>query len=470
MKDLTTGDEGKSIFLFTMPMLIGSLFQQLYNTADSIIVGQFIGKDAMAAVSGANPIMFLLTSLLLGVSLGFSILISQYYGSKDIKNVKATIDTTYIFVFITSIIITIIGITCAGILLKFMNTPDAVYEQSRLYLIVIFLGTLFSAGYNSVSAILRGLGDSTTPLYFLIIATVLNILLDILFIIKFNMGVEGVALATIIAQGVSFITSVIYLNKKHKVLKFRIKGIVYNHSIFKTGLRLGIPSGIQQMLFSFGNIALQSLVNGYGTSAMAAFGASSRVETFISLPIMNLGAAISTFVAQNMGAGEMNRVKNGVRSSLKMSLGISIFVIIIFVVFKENLISLFNSDADVVSIGSSYLMITGPFFVFICTSFILSSAIKGAGDSLFAMISSIVSLWIARIPAAYLFSKIFGVNGIWIGIPVGWIIGFIITVIYYKKGKWKSKSVVNHKVGTTDEFCDSNFTTPEIASTNYESD
>lgn len=470
MKDLTTGNEGKSIFLFTMPMLIGSLFQQLYNTADSIIVGQFIGKDAMAAVSGANPIMFLLTSLLLGISLGFSILISQYYGSKDMKNVKATIDTTYIFVFIASIIITLVGITCSGTLLKFMNTPDSVYEQSRLYLIVIFGGTLFSAGYNSVSAILRGLGDSTTPLYFLIIATVLNIILDVLFIIKFNMGVEGVALATVIAQGVSFIVSIIYLNQKHNVLKFRIKGIVYNHNIFKVGLKLGIPSGIQQMLFSFGNIALQSLVNGYGTSAMAAFGASSRIETFISLPIMNLGAAISTFVAQNMGAGEMDRVKKGVRASVKMSLGISILVICIFIIFKENLISLFNSDADVVSIGSTYLMTTGPFFVFICVSFVLSSAIKGAGDSMFAMLSSIVSLWLARIPAAYFCSSIFGVNGIWMGIPFGWIVGFIITGIYYKKGTWKSKAIINHKIDTEEEIKDSTSPIPEIASTNSEVD
>ncbi|MEG2786322.1 MAG: MATE family efflux transporter [Romboutsia sp.] len=467
MKDLTTGHEGKSIFLFTMPMLIGSLFQQLYNTADSIIVGQFIGKDAMAAVSGANPIMFLLTSLLLGISLGFSILISQYYGSKDIVKVKTTIDTTYIFVFISSIIITLIGVTCSGFLLKFMNTPDAVYQQSKSYLTIIFLGTLFSAGYNSVSAILRGLGDSTTPLYFLIIATVLNIILDMLFIIKFDMGIEGVALATIIAQGVSFIVSVIYLNKKHKVLKVKVRGIIYNHDIFKTGLKLGIPSGIQQMLFSFGNMTLQSLVNGYGTSAMAAFGASSRIETFISLPIMNLGAAISTFVAQNMGAGEMERVKKGVKSSLKMSITLSIIVVCIFIIFKEDLISLFNSDPDVISIGSAYLVTTGPFFIFICISFILSSAIKGAGDSIFAMLSSIVSLWLARIPAAYLFSNMFGVNGIWMSIPVGWIIGFIITVAYYKKGSWKSKAIASHKVDYNEESTNGD-TTPEIASTNTE--
>lgn len=405
MKDLTTGHEGKSIFFFAMPMLIGSLFQQLYNTADSIIVGRFIGKEAMAAVSGANPIMFLLVAALMGVSLGFSILVSQFYGSGDLKKVKATIDTTYILLFIGSILISILGIVFGGPMLKLMNTPESVFAQSKLYLTIIFSGILFSAGYNSVSAILRGLGDSVTPLYFLIIATILNIVLDLTFIVVLRMGVEGVALATIMAQAVSFIISIIYLNKKHEVLKFKIKGIVYDNKIFKDGLRLGLPSGIQQMLFSIGNMTLQFLVNSYGTSAMAAFGAGLRIENFISLPIMNLGSAVSTFVAQNIGAGENERVKKGIRESIKMTLVLAVTVIALILLFRENLIALFNTDKDVIKIGSSYLFIIGPFFLFIGTSFVLSSAMKGAGDSMFALISSIVSLWLGRLPASYMLSK-----------------------------------------------------------------
>ncbi|MCC0684588.1 MATE family efflux transporter [Clostridioides sp. ZZV15-6383] len=446
MKDLTTGHEGKSIFFFAMPMLIGSLFQQLYNTADSIIVGRFIGKEAMAAVSGANPIMFLLVAALMGVSLGFSILVSQFYGSGDLKKVKATIDTTYILLFIGSILISILGIVFGGPLLKLMNTPESVFAQSKLYLNIIFSGILFSAGYNSVSAILRGLGDSVTPLYFLIIATILNIVLDLTFIVVLRMGVEGVALATIIAQAVSFIISIIYLNKKHEVLKFKIKGIVYDNKIFKDGLRLGLPSGVQQMLFSIGNMALQFLVNSYGTSAMAAFGAGLRIENFISLPIMNLGSAVSTFVAQNIGAGENERVKKGIRESIKMTLVLAVTVIALILLFRENLIALFNTDKDVIKIGSSYLFIIGPFFLFIGTSFVLSSAMKGAGDSMFALISSIVSLWLGRLPASYMLSKFFGTDGIWMGIPFGWTLGLIVTVIYYKKGHWKTKAIVNHRI------------------------
>ncbi|WP_102834123.1 MATE family efflux transporter [Clostridioides difficile] len=446
MKDLTTGHEGKSIFFFAMPMLIGSLFQQLYNTADSIIVGRFIGKEAMAAVSGANPIMFLLVAALMGVSLGFSILVSQFYGSVDLKKVKATIDTTYILLFIGSILISILGIVFGGPMLKLMNTPESVFAQSKLYLTIIFSGILFSAGYNSVSAILRGLGDSVTPLYFLIIATILNIVLDLTFIVVLRMGVEGVALATIMAQAVSFIISIIYLNKKHEVLKFKIKGIVYDNKIFKDGLRLGLPSGVQQMLFSIGNMTLQFLVNSYGTSAMAAFGAGLRIENFISLPIMNLGSAVSTFVAQNIGAGENERVKKGIRESIKMTLVLAVTVIALILLFRENLIALFNTDKDVIKIGSSYLFIIGPFFLFIGTSFVLSSAMKGAGDSMFALISSIVSLWLGRLPASYMLSKFFGTDGIWMGIPFGWTLGLIVTVIYYKKGYWKTKAIVNHRI------------------------
>lgn len=453
MKDLTTGPEGKEIFYFALPMLIGSLFQQLYNTADSIIVGRFVGTEAMAAVSGASPIMFLLTSLLMGITLGFSILVSQYYGSKNMNKVKSTIDTTYIFIFFASILITFIGIFFSEPLLSLMNTPENIIGPAKDYLIIIFIGTLFSAGYNSISAILRGLGDSKNPLIFLIIATILNIILDVVFVINFGMGVSGVALATIIAQGVAFIFSIIYLNKRHAVLKVNFRKLIYDQQIFIKGLKLGIPSAIQQMLFSLGNIALQSLVNGYGTYAMAAFGAGTKIESFISIPIMNLGAAISTFVAQNMGANKFDRIKKGVDASLKMAIVLSIFVAVIFVVFSRQLIGLFNTDQQVIEIGSKYFRIIGPAFIIISTSFMWTSAIRGAGASMFSMISSLISLWLVRIPASYLLSNVFGIDGIWMGIPIGWVVGWVVVAVYYRKGTWKTKGVVHEP---SSELLDSN--------------
>ena len=255
------------------------------------------------------------------------------------------------------------------------------------------------------------------------------------------MDISGAALATVISQGTSFIFSIIYLNKKHKLFNIKIKVMNFNNKIFKKGLKLGIPSAIQQMLFSFGNIALQSLVNSYGSSAMAAFGAGLRIESFISLPIINLGAAVSTFVAQNKGAKKFDRITNGLKYSIYISIVMAISIAILFSLFAKELIMMFNSDSEVLQIGSRYLNTIGPFFIFICISFMLTSAIKGAGNAIFPLISSIISLWLARIPGSYFFSNLLGVYGIWIGIPIGWIIGFIVTLIYYKKANW-SKEII----------------------------
>lgn len=441
MIDLTKGNEGKSIFLFALPMLIGGVFQQLYNTADSIIVGRFIGVDAMAAVSGANPIMFLIISLITGITLGFSIIISQYFGAKKDKKVKEAINTTYIFAFFSSIILTIVGIVFTEPILKMINTPENIFLQSRNYLIIIFLGLFFSTGYNTVSAVLRGLGDSKNPLYFLIIATILNIILDVVFIIYFNMGVAGVALATVIAQGASFLFSIIYLNKNHKLLKISIKDISFSKNIFIKGIRLGIPSGIQQMLFSLGNIALQSLVNSFGTVYMAAFGAGMKIESFISLPIINLGAALSTFVAQNIGSQKKHRINKGLKFTIYFSLILAVSVTFIFYKYGDFLISFFNEDIDVITIGHNYLKTIGPFFIFACTGYMYTSTIKGAGASMFALFSSIISLWLGRVPVSYLLSNYIGITGVWLGISTGWTIGFIITYLYYRSNKW-DKSII----------------------------
>lgn len=443
MNDFTRGNETKSIFFFALPMLIGSVFQQLYNICDTIIVGQFLGKDAMAAVSSSGSIMFLIISLLSGIGIGFSILVSQYFGSKDMKKVKMTIDTIYVFIFFGSIIFSIFGIIMSKPLLNLINTPQNILDQSKLYLNIIFGGLIFSAGYNTVSSILRGLGDSKTPLYFLIISTIINIILDIIFILVFNMGVEAVSLATIISQGVSLLCSMIYLNKKHDILKFNLKNIIFDKDIFKQGLHLGLPSGIQQTLFSVGAIAVQSLINEFGVDAIAAGGICYKIEDFIALPIMNLGSATSTFVAQNVGAREFERVKKGVLASIKISAIMCFISFIILMLFSDNLIKFFNTDLEVIRIGSINLKITAPFFIFIGISFILNNAMRGAGDSIFPLISSMLSLWIIRVPFAYLFSRHFGIHGVYMGIVFAWFVGALISGIYFLKGKWREKIVIN---------------------------
>ncbi|MBU5592139.1 MATE family efflux transporter [Clostridium sp. MSJ-4] len=439
MKDMTKGSEAKLIFNFALPMFIGNIFQQLYNTVDSVIVGRALGKEALGAVGASNPIMFLLISLIIGVAMGSSILISQYFGARDMDKVKKTIDTAYIFLFIASIAVTIVGVIFSGPILRFMKTPDSIIHQAKSYLNVIFIGIIAMFGYNSISAILRGLGDSKTPLIFLIISTVINIVLDIVFVLVFNWGVAGAAWATVIAQTCSFIFGIHHLNKTHDVFKFNVRDMKFDNKIFKESIRIGLPSGVQQMLFSFGMIAMQTMVNKFGADTVAAFTAASRVDTFASMPIMNFGAAISTFVAQNIGAGKMERVKKGYGSTLVMSTVICLIITIAMQLWGTNLVRLFNKDPRVTVIGTEYLKIISIFYVVISAMFITNGVLRGAGDTIFPMINSILSLWLIRIPIAYTLSPRLGSKGIWWSMPIAWSFGLVLTYSYYRLGRWKKK-------------------------------
>ena len=442
MKDMTKGNEGKLIFYFTLPMLIGNIFQQLYNTVDSAIVGKFLGKDALGAVGASFPIMFLLISLVIGFTMGSSVLISQYFGAKDFDKLKKTIDTTYIVIFFSSIAITFIGIIFSGPILRLIKTPEEIIPQAKAYLDVIFLGMIAMFGYNTISGVLRGVGDSKTPLYFLIIATGINIVLDLVFVVVFKWGVAGAAWATVIAQAFSFLAGIIYLNKSHEVLKFNIKNMVFDKEVFIKSLKLGLPSGIQQMLFSFGMMAMQTMVNNFGADTIAAFTAATRIDSFASMPIMNFGAAISTFVAQNMGANKPERVRKGYISSVLMSAAISIAVSLAIAIFGRQMLMIFSNDANVIDIGMNYLTIVSSFYVIVSTMFITNGVLRGAGDAIFPMISSLLSLWIIRIPVAYILSPKIGSNGIWWSIPIGWCFGLVLSLGYYKLGKWREKVVI----------------------------
>lgn len=442
MKDMTKGNEAKLIFYFALPMLVGNIFQQLYNTVDSIIVGKFLGKEALAAVGTSFPIIFLLVSLIMGITMGATILISQYFGAKDMKNVKKTIDTAYITLFIASIILTIIGLMIGGPVLKLMKVPPEIFQQSKEYLDITFIGLIGMFGYNSMSAILRGLGDSKTPVYFLIVSSIINIVLDLLFILQFNMGVGGAAWATIISQGISFVWSVIYLNKNHTVFKINVKAMKFDKEIFYKSVKLGLPGGIQQMVFSLGMMTMQGLINSFGGVTMAAFAAASKIDSFASMPIMNFGAAISTFVGQNIGANKPERVKKGLTTTLIMSTVLSIAISIVLILLGTPLVKLFTNDSSVVAEGLNYLYRVTPFYFVIGAMFIINGVVRGAGEAIFPMIASILSLWLVRLPVAYLLSSSLGSNGIWWAIPIAWTFGFIITFLYFKSGKWKNKAVV----------------------------
>lgn len=436
MHDLTKGSETRLIILFSIPMLIGNLFQQLYNMVDSIVVGNWVGKEALAAVGASFPVIFLLLSLFMGFSMGSNILIAQYQGAKDEEKVKLAIETTYIFTFWASLVLMVIGFFGAEPVMRLLQSPPEVLPQASLYLRIFSLGMLPSLGFNTISGILRGLGDSRTPLYMLLVSTGINIVLDLVFVIFFGWGVAGVALATIISQTVSLIGSAWWLNKKHKLLKVNFLQLRFNRDIFMLSIKIGIPSGIQQSLVALGISAMTGIVNSFGTDAIAGYAAATRLDSLASLPSMTIAMALSTFVGQNLGARMPHRVKRGLHASLILSVSISVLAAILFLVFGKELIGMFNRDPGVIRIGYSYLQIIGPCFVLFSVMFMYNGIIRGAGDTFMPLINTIVAMWLIRVPAAIFFSRLFGVTGVWMAFPTGWLVGTIAGFFYYRSGHW----------------------------------
>jgi len=444
MRDLTTGKEGKLIYQFAAPMLLGSILQQLFSVVDSIVVGNFIGKTALAAVGASFPIIFVMVSLIIGLVMGTTVVISQYFGAGDLVKVRRAIDTMYIYSFVAGIITTAAGLIFAKPLLRLLVLPEEIMPMATQYLRIYFSGILIFFGYNGTSAVLRGLGDSKTPLYFLIIATVVNIILVLLFVGVFNWGVAGSAYATLLANGVAFALAIIWLNKTHKVIRIAIKGLHFDKEILRQSIRIGLPTGIQQTLVAIGNLAIMGIVNTFGTNVIAAFSVASRVDMLSMVPAMSFSQALSTFVGQNIGANKTERVKKGLRATIKMSGIVTIVTTLLIVFFGHVLMSLFTKDTDVIRIGDQYLTTVSIFYLTFTMMFIYQGVMRGAGDTLIPMFFSLFSLWIIRIPLAFFLSGKFGPVGIWWAIPSGWIIGLALSFIYYKTGRWKKKSVVKY--------------------------
>ena len=442
MKDLTKGKESSLILKFALPMLFGNVFQQLYNVVDSIIVGNFIGKEALAAVGASFPLIFAFLSLIIGIASGSTIVISQYFGAKEIEKVKRTIDTLFIFLFFASIVISIVGIIFSENIFRFLKLPEEVIPQAKIYFNIFIGGVIVSFGFNGTSAILRGLGDSKTPLYFLIVSTFANIAFDLLFVLVFKWGIAGVAIASVLAQGGAFLTAVIYLNRKHEIIQFSLTNLIFDKTIFKKSLRIGLPTGIQQTFVAIGMTALIGIVNRFGTNVIAAYSVVMRIGSLATLPAMNFAQALSTFVGQNIGARKMERVNTGLIATLKMSslvsLGVSAFVLL----GATFLMNLFTNDPEVIRIGKEYLLIVGGFYVVFSAMFIISGVMRGAGDTLIPMFLSLISLWIIRIPGAWILSDHFGEIGIWWSMPIGWIVGLILSFAYYLTGNWKKKAII----------------------------
>ncbi len=441
-KQINTMIEGnpfKLIFAFALPMLIGNVLQQLYNMVDSIVVGNYVGKIALAAVGTGFPIIFLMASLFIGIGIGATILISQYIGAGDINNVTKTSQTIYTAMILCSIPMSIIGIIFCEPILLLINTPADVMPMAKQYMVIIFAGMIGSFGYNINAGILQGFGDSKSSLLFLAIATIINIVLDLLFVVVFKWAVPGVAIATVIAQTFSWIFGIIYMKKKYDVLNFSIIKFYFDKEIFKKILKLGLPTGIQQALFSVGIMSLQSLVNSYGSDFMAGFNAANKIDTFAFMPIQSFANAVTTFTGQNIGAGRMDRVHQGTIAATIMSLAICVLALII-IPLGPFILRMFNSDPAVIDAGMIYLSNVMPLFILLAIVFTLNAVIRGAGESIIPMIGSLASIWAGRIPAAYYIAANIGKEYLFYSYGVGWVLWLLISGPYYLSGKWKAKS------------------------------
>jgi putative MATE family efflux protein len=445
MRDLSVGKESRIIFQFALPMLIGNVFQQLYTLINSIIVGNFVGKEALAAVGASFPLIFTLISLVIGIAIGATIVIAQYFGAKDMKNVTRAIDTLLVFTLIASVIVTIAGILLSKPIFKLTELPEDVLPMAVDYFNIYMLGLIFAFGFNSISAILRGMGDSKTPLYFLMIATVLNIGLDFLFVLGFHWGVKGVAWSTVISQAVALCFAIMYLNRKHEIFKITWRKPEFDREILNKSLRIGFPVGFQQAFVALSMLAMYWLVNRFGTNVTAAFSVAYRIDSFASMPAMNFAMALSAFVGQNLGASKPERVKHGLFATFYMTSIFSIITSLVCIFFAGPVMRLFTSDAEVIAIGKDYLQTVTGFYIVFSSMFVVGGVMRGAGDTFIPMLLTLISLWIVRIPLGYFMSERMGYHGIWWCIPIAWVVGLSLSFLYYSTGRWKKKAVVSRR-------------------------
>jgi putative MATE family efflux protein len=442
MTDLTTGNVARQILLFSVPMLLGNIFQQLYNIVDSIIVGKYLGKEALASVGASFPVIFTIIALVIGIGGGASVVISQYFGANDKESVKKAVDTLNIFLLVTGLVISVTGIMFSRWIFTLLQLPDELMESATTYLNIYLMGMLVFFGFNSITSILRGVGDSKNPLYYLIVATVLNIGLDILFVLGFKWGIAGAAWATVVSQGVAFVIAVAHINRKHSVIRIDVWGIKFDRKIFVQSLRIGLPTGIQHTFVALGMMALTGIVNTFGTNVIAAFTAASRIDSLASLPAMTLSVALSVFVGQNIGANKLQRISRGLKVALLFASIFSITMTIVALFWSEPLMKIFSDDPEVIAIGKDYLIIVSLFYLLFSTMFVYNGLLRGAGATLIPMFTTLFSLWLIRIPLAVFLSRFMGETGIWWSIPIAWFFGVIGAMLYYRYGNWKDKAVV----------------------------
>ncbi|WP_346868515.1 MULTISPECIES: MATE family efflux transporter [unclassified Clostridium] len=437
--DMTIGNPFKILWTFSLPMLLSSLFQQLYNIVDSIVAGKFIGVNALAAVGASYPITALFIAVAVGSSMGCSVVVAQIFGSKKYTTMKSAISTAIISLTSLSIILTILGSIFCKPLMRLLHTPENIFSDSALYLQIYISGIIFLFLYNAATAIFNGLGDSKTPLYLLIFSSIFNIILDLVFVITFKMGVSGVALATFIAQGLSSILAIVCLIMRLRKIEVTEKYPYFSSYILKRISRIAIPSIMQQSFISVGQICVQGLVNSYGAIVVAGYSAAFRVHTIALTSMSTMSSALSSFTAQNIGAKKISRVREGYKAAVAITLSICGGILILFLILAPKLIGLFvdsSESIDVINVGTEFLRTLAPFYLVVGLKMVCDGVLRGAGamkDFMFATFSDLI----LRVALSFILASIIGYSGIWWAFPLGWIIGTALSVYFYYKGTWK---------------------------------
>lgn len=447
--DMTEGVPWKKIVLFAVPMLVGNIAQQLYNTVDSVVVGNYVGDNALAAVGSAGPILNLLIVLFIGISVGAGIMVSQYFGAREKEKLSTTIGNCITLTVIATLFVMVAASLVARPLLELLDTPESIIDWCHSYLLILFIGVGGLAFYNILSGVLRGLGDSMSALAYLLVSTIINIILDLLFVAKLGMGVNGVALATVIAQAISALLCLLRLMKMKELFELKLCYMKLRKAYTMKIIRLGLPSGITQAIFSMAMIVVQSLTNSFGEMFIAANVIVMRVDGFAMMPNFSFGTAMTTYAGQNVGAKRNDRVNQGARQGTLIAVGTSAVITTLILIFGKSLMGIFTGTPELVKLSRDMMGILAVGYIAMAVTQSLSGVMRGAGDTMTPMWISIVTTIFIRVPIAYGISFLTRTaelptgrqECIFISLLASWLIGALITFIFYKRGKWKGKAV-----------------------------
>lgn len=448
-KDLTTGSIPRHLLNFSMPMLLGNLLQTGYSIINTIWVGHKVSADAVGATQVSFPIIFMLISLASGATLATTILVSQYYGAKDYKMVEKVVNNSFSIALIMGAILTVGGILASDFILRLMDTPPEIFSMASSYLKISIAGFILIFLTFLITSILRGIGDTKTPLIFMVIGVAINAVLDPLMIIGIGpfpkMGLDGAAYASLIAQTLAFIMAMIYLSRKNHFVAINLKKLTLDAKLTYLIFKLGFPSMIQQVLVSISSAFITGFVNAFGAVATSAFGAAARIENIVFMPMMSFGMAASALAGQNLGAGRPDRVKEVFKWGVIMTSAITLVLSAVIVAFPRLMLMMFINEPPVLDIGVGYLRIVGCAYILFAILFISNGIINGAGKTMVTMAFTIITIWAVRVPLAAVLSKTsLQIHGIWLSVDIGFAVGIIISLSYYYSGRWK-KSIIKGK-------------------------